>query len=73
MAGEIGAEADRNWYSMGGAETRLKEAVMKFNRLSESTNEKQRPISATIAGPDQGGLQMQTRASGLFALQIAVT
>lgn len=39
MAGEIGAEADRNWYSMGGAETRLKEAVMKLNRLSESTNE----------------------------------
>ncbi len=25
MAGEIGAEAGRNWYSTGGAETRLKE------------------------------------------------
>src|ERR1051325_2976611 len=34
MAGIIGAEADRNWFSMDGAENRLKEADIRFARLS---------------------------------------
>ena len=42
MARETGAEVDRNWYSMVGAETRPKEAVMKYNRLSGSTNAQKR-------------------------------
>ena len=54
MAREVGAEADRNWFSMGGAETRLKEAVMKFNRLSESTNKQTKADKPTI-GETKGG------------------